>query len=386
MASCAGEGEQMRKRKILTCIGIRPDIIRLSEIIIELDKHFDQVIVDSGQHYDDNLSDVFYRELAKAKADHNLNIRSGTGCEKVSRLLERFEKVVLKEKPEFVIVLGDNDSSFGFGIVTAKLGVPLIHLEAGMRSRNRSMPEEINRIVLDHMADMNLCYLKSHAINLEDEGMSREKVWIIGNPILDIVLKHKDNVMKNGDAWKKKYPSKFFLMTCHRNENVISSKKLKNIMLFASMMGQRHGLPVVFPTFPKTIKYFKEHEIRIPSSDGMMLCEPVGFFEFLWLEQQAHMVFTDSGTVVEECAIMGKPCATIRDTTERNDLIDLGVNVLTGTDEVKNMITAAESIIGKELPFAAVRKRYGLGDRSVAEKVANILVGNSLKFSRRWKE
>ncbi|MBY9012575.1 MAG: UDP-N-acetylglucosamine 2-epimerase, partial [Candidatus Lokiarchaeota archaeon] len=198
-------------KKIITCIGIRPDIIRLSQIIKKLDTYFKNIIVDSGQHYDYNLNKIFYEQLEVRPPDYNLDVKSGTHATQVAKLMIEFEKVLLKEGPDFVIVLGDNNSSLGFSLATSKLNVPLIHIEAGMRSKNWIMPEEKNRVVIDHLADMNFCYLPEHRENLIKEGINPRRCWVVGNPIIDVV---------NAVETSFQQESPFYLVTCHRAENI----------------------------------------------------------------------------------------------------------------------------------------------------------------------
>jgi UDP-N-acetylglucosamine 2-epimerase (non-hydrolysing) len=198
-------------KKIITCIGIRPDIIRLSQIIKKLDAYFENIVVDSGQHYDYNLNKIFYEQLNVRIPEYNLNIKSGSHASQVAKLMIEFEKVLIKENPQFVVVLGDNNSSLGYALATSKLNIPLVHIEAGMRSKNWMMPEEKNRVIIDHLADMNICYLPEHRENLLREGLNPRRIWVTGNPIVDVVKLAKI-------TYKKKTP--FYLVTCHRAENV----------------------------------------------------------------------------------------------------------------------------------------------------------------------
>ncbi|MEJ2251524.1 MAG: UDP-N-acetylglucosamine 2-epimerase, partial [Candidatus Lokiarchaeota archaeon] len=210
-------------KKIITCIGIRPDIIRLSQIIKKFDQYFDNIVVDSGQHYDYNLNKIFYDQLGVRAPDYNLDIKSGSHAEQVGRLMIAFEKTLQKEQPDFVVVLGDNNSSLGFALATSKLNIPLVHIEAGMRSKNWEMPEEKNRIIIDHIADMNICYLEEHQQNLIREGLNPRRTWVVGNPIIEVV-----------HAVKPEFSQKesFYLVTCHRAENIEKPENLKRILDF----------------------------------------------------------------------------------------------------------------------------------------------------------
>jgi UDP-N-acetylglucosamine 2-epimerase (non-hydrolysing) len=353
------------KQKIISCIGIRPDIIRLSQILKELDMYFTNIIVDSGQHYDYNLNKIFYEQLDIRKPDFNLNIRSGTHAEQVGKLMIEFEKVLMKENPQCVIILGDNNSSLGFALATSKLNIPLVHIEAGMRSKNWIMPEEKNRIVIDHLADMNICYLPEHQDNLIAEGLDPRRSWVVGNPIIEVVKKVKPN-------FDQKEP--FYLVTCHRAENVEDKKNLQNILTFLGELYKKKNVEIKFILMPKTKNMMEKYSLSFPK--GINAIPPQGFLEFLGMEKGAELVITDSGTVVEECAILKTPCLTIRESTERIDLIERGVNTLTGIDE-NRMLNAAEFALSqKNEPIS----HYG---KNISKKICNILLGNSLNFHRK---
>ena len=353
-------------KKIITCIGIRPDIIRLSQIIKRLDKNFKNIIVDSGQHYDYNLNKIFYEQLEVRQPDYNLGVKSGTHATQVAKLMMEFEKTLLKEAPEFVIVLGDNNSSLGFSLTTSKLNIPLIHIEAGMRSKNWIMPEEKNRVIIDHLADMNICYLPEHRENLLKEGINPRTCWVVGNPIIEVVQSVNTSF---------KQDSPFYLVTCHRAENIELKGNLHKVLTFLGKLYETREVEIKFILMPKTKTMMEKFGLTFP--DGVKPIPPQGFLEFLGMEKEAELVLTDSGTVVEECAILGTPCMTIRESTERIDLIELGVNSLTGMD-IEQMINAAEFTLSHKIEPVT---HYG---KNIADKICNILIGNSLTFSKKY--
>ena len=316
-------------KKIITCVGIRPDIIRLSQIIKKLDQLFQNIIVDSGQHYDYNLNKIFYDQLDLRPADINLGIKSGSHATQVGTLMIAFESLLLQESPDFVIVLGDNNSSLGFALATSKLNITLVHIEAGMRSKNWQMPEEKNREIIDHIADFNFCYLPEHRDNLLREGLNPRRIWVVGNPIFEVVNAVQPNCP---------FTTPFYLVTCHRVENVEKQDNLSTILEFLGKLYGRYQVPIKFILMPKTSQKMEVYDITFP--DGIEAIPPQGYLEFLGMEKNADLVITDSGTVVEECAIFGTPCLTIRESTERIDLIELGVNTLTGLD-INQMLDAA---------------------------------------------
>ncbi len=351
-------------RKIITCIGIRPDIIRLSQIIKKLDKYFENIIVDSGQHYDYNLNKIFYEQLGVRIPNYNLNIKSGTHASQVAKLMIEFEKTLFEEKPEIVVVLGDNNSSLGFTLATSKLNIPIVHIEAGMRSKNWIMPEEKNRVIIDHLADLNICYLPEHKENLIREGINPRRCWVVGNPIIEVVQAVKTEF---------KQDTPFFLVTCHRAENTENERNLIKILKFLEELYKRKDLEIKFILMPKTKNMMENFNLSFP--EGIIPISPQGFLEFLGMEKEAVLVLTDSGTVVEECAILGTPCITIRESTERIDLIEHGANVLTGMN-VDHMLDAAELALSRKIEPVS---HYG---ENISEKICNILIGNSLNFNK----
>jgi len=351
-------------KKIVTCIGIRPDIIRLSQIIKKLDKHFNNIIVDSGQHYDYNLNKIFYEQLDVRPSDFNLDIKSGTHASQVAKLMIEFEKILIKEAPVFVVVLGDNNSSLGFALATSKLNIPLIHIEAGMRSKNWIMPEEKNRVVIDQLADMNICYLPEHRENLIREGINPRRCWVVGNPIIEVVHAVQPTFHQENP---------FYLVTCHRAENLEIKENLNKILAFLGKLYQKKNTEIKFILMPKAKLLMEKYGFEFP--EGIIPIPPQGFLEFLGMEKEAELVLTDSGTVVEECAIFGTPCITIRESTERIDLIELGVNSLSGMD-VDQMLDAAELALSHKIEPVT---HYG---KNISDKICNILIGNSLNFSK----
>lgn len=353
-------------KKIITCIGIRPDIIRLSQIIKKLDCFFENIIVDSGQHYDYNLNKIFYDQLGVRVPNYNLNIKSGSHAIQVAKLMIEFEKVLLKENPEFVIVLGDNNSSLGFALATSKLNISLVHIESGMRSKNWIMPEEKNRKIIDHLSDLNICYLPEHKENLLREGLNPRRCWVVGNPIIEVIQLAKPNYKQN---------SPFYLITCHRAENIEIKQNLTIILKFLEELYKRKKNEIKFILMPKTKSMMEKYGLLL--SEGIHPIPPQGFLEFLGMEKEAELVITDSGTVVEECAILGTPCLTIRESTERVDLIELGVNVLTGID-LEQMLDAAELALSRQIKPVT---HYGV---KISDKICNILLGNSLNFHRNF--
>ncbi|MFX1419070.1 MAG: UDP-N-acetyl glucosamine 2-epimerase, partial [Promethearchaeota archaeon] len=294
--------------------------------------------------------------------NYNLNIKSGTHASQVAKLMIEFEKTLFKEKPDFVVVLGDNNSSLGFSLATSKLNIPLVHIEAGMRSKNWIMPEEKNRVIIDHLADLNFCYLPEHKGNLVNEGINPRRCWVVGNPIIEVV---------NAVETKFKQDTPFYLVTCHRAENVENKENLHNILRFLGELYKRKKVEIKYILMPKTKQMMEKFDLTFP--EGINAIPPQGFLEFLGMEKEAELVISDSGTVVEECAIFGTACLTIRESTERIDLIEFGVNALTGIN-VNQMLDSAELALSRKIEPVS---HYG---KKISDKICNILIGNSLKF------
>ncbi|MFX1309499.1 MAG: UDP-N-acetyl glucosamine 2-epimerase, partial [Promethearchaeota archaeon] len=284
----------------------------------------------------------------------------------VAKLMIEFEKTLFNEKPEFVIVLGDNNSSLGFALATSKLNIPLVHIEAGMRSKNWLMPEEKNRVIIDRLADLNICYLPEHKDNLLREGINPRRCWVVGNPIIEVVKAVKTD-------FKQDKP--FYLVTCHRAENTENEKNLRKIITFLGELYNKKKVEIKYILMPKTRQMMEKYGISFP--EGINAIPPQGFLIFLGMEKEAELVISDSGTVVEECAILGTPCLTIRESTERIDLIELGINVLTGMD-IDQMLDSAELALTRNIEPIS---HYG---ENISDKICNILLGNSLEFHRRF--
>ena len=345
-------------KKAIIFLGIRPDIIRLSLIIKEMQAHFNVVLVDSSQHYDDNLNKIFYQEL---NIPEPIRLKTDTSPKgkQLGSIIEKTMEVLEKETPDFCVVLGDNDSSLCFTIATTKLKIPLVHIEAGMRSYNWEMAEEKNRRAIDHLADLNICYLQEHKENLMREGLFERNIFVVGNPIIDVVSLWSEKT-KRPDF--NKYGS-YVLVTLHRGENVDNKDKLQGILIALSKINKN----VVMVLMPRTKQKIEEFGFTLPPY--VKTIPPQSFLDFLSFEKYADSILTDSGTVVEEAFILGVPCVTIRDSTERVDLIRMGVNILTGT-KAEDILKAVES------PHAISINPESHYGSWVAEKIATVLRSN----------
>jgi UDP-N-acetylglucosamine 2-epimerase (non-hydrolysing) len=300
--------------RVLTIAGTRPEWVRLSRIIPKLDKACDHILVDTGQNYDKNLRDVFLEELDIRQPDYELGAVGSFG-EQLGILSKKLEAILLKEKPDVFLVLGDTNSSLG-AIIAKRLGIKVVHMEAGNRCYDDKVPEEVNRRIIDHSSDILLPYTERSRQNLLDEGIHSSRIYVTGNPILE--------VMNCYPSTRPETKEPYYLATLHRQENVDDPERLSKFIQAFSMLDSR----VLWSVHPRT-------KARLGSRvmpKNVKVIEPVGFKKFVGLEKYAKCVLTDSGTVQEECAILATPVVTLRDSTERPETIEAGCNFITGCD------------------------------------------------------
>ena len=316
--------------KILTVLGTRPEIIRLSLIIQKLDAVCDHVLVHTGQNFDPNLNDIFFKQLGIRTPDEFLSAK-GTFGEQVGIILSKTEKILLAEKPDKFLVLGDTNSALA-AIVAKRLGIPVYHMEAGNRCFDDRVPEETNRRIIDHSSDVLMPYTERSRQNLLREGIPSKRIFVTGNPILEVIRHHQAQIDQSDILDRLAiYPGKYFLITLHRAENVDDEKRLKQFANAFDLLQKQYELPLIVSTHPHTRTRLESFGIAVSNSQ-IRLMEPFGFFDFIALEQKAKCVLSDSGTVQEECAIFKVPNVTLRDVTERPETIECGSNILTGSD------------------------------------------------------
>lgn len=357
--------------KIMTILGTRPEIIRLSLIIKKLDKHCTHVLVHTGQNYDPNLKDVFLDSLEVRQPDYYLDARGRFG-EQAGIILKESEAVMLKEKPDRLLILGDTNS--GLAAITAKrLGIPVFHMEAGNRCYDDRVPEEVNRRIIDHSSDILMPYTQHSRENLLAEGIPSRRIYVTGNPIKEVIDFYAEaiktsSVLKDLGLKKKNY----FLVTLHRAENVDIPERLQQFMTALSQLHKEYGQPVVCSLHPRTRQKMKDFIIAV---EGVTFLEPLGFFPFVHLEQHARCVLSDSGTVQEECCIFKVPSVTLRDTTERPETVEAGSNILSGSDPER--ILECVNVALARPPDWLPPKEY-LAE-NVSETVLKIILGYSKK-------
>jgi UDP-N-acetylglucosamine 2-epimerase (non-hydrolysing) len=317
--------------KVMTILGTRPEIIRLSRIIEKLDSHCTHILVHTGQNFDKRLNDIFFEELNIRKPDYFLGIRSTSFGDQIAQILRESEKVLQKEKPDKLLLLGDTNSSLS-AIVAKRMGIPVFHMEAGNRCYDDRVPEEVNRRIIDHTSDILLPYTERSRANLIREGIHHSHIFVTGNPILEVIHYYQDRVNQSTILSQLNInKGKYFLVTLHRSENVDFQDRLCEFIRAFSTLSRHYGVPVICSLHPRTRDKIREFDIDIGQS-AIQFHEPFGFFDFVRLEQDALCVLSDSGTVQEECCIFHVPNVTIRDVTERPETIECGSNILSGAD------------------------------------------------------
>lgn len=353
---------------IAIILGTRPEIIKQSPIIREcIAKHLDYFILHTGQHYSYEMDRTFFLELELPEPKYNLDVGSGTHAEQTGRIMTGIEKVLMEEQPDIVLVQGDTNTVLAGALAAAKLHIKVGHVEAGLRSFDRMMPEEINRVVADHISDYLFAPTETARQNLLNEGIDEKKIFVTGNTIVDAVFQNMDIAKKRANILSIR-PKNYFLVTAHRQENVDSPEHLKNIIRGLEAIHEEYSQPVIFPMHPRTRKMVEQFNIQL---SGITVIEPTGFLEFLQLESNARLILTDSGGVQEESCILGVPCVTLRNTTERPETIDVGANMLVGT-RPEQILKGVKEMLNKQRHW---ENPYGDGSSSVS--IVNSISGTN---------
>ncbi len=319
--------------KYSVVLGTRPETIKLSGVIRYLEKeNKDFFIIHSNQHYSENLDAVFFKELELNKPKYNLNIGSGSHGAQTGKMLCGIEEILLKEKPDVVIVQGDTNTVLSGALAASKLHIDVAHIEAGLRSNDMMMPEELNRIMTDHISKYLFAPTDQTKQNLLNEGLDPKKVFVTGNTIVDAVIQNLELAEKRSEILKKLNLEKknYILLTSHRAENTDVESRLKGIIDGAQLLSEKLECSVIYPIHPRTKKMIEKYNLEL--NNNFILVDPLGFLDFIFLQKNARIVLTDSGGLQEESCILRVPCVTLRDNTERPETLDVGSNILAGTD------------------------------------------------------
>jgi len=316
-------------------VGTRPEIIKMSSIIRECEKqNLNYFILHTGQHYSYEMDRVFFEQLGLPPSKYNLDVGSGSHAEQTGKILIGVEKILQKQNPNIVLVEGDTNTVLATTLAAVKLHIKVGHVEAGLRSYDHTMPEEINRILTDHCSDILFAPTERSKQNLLKENIQEDKIFVTGNTIVDAVFQNrflatkKSNILNELGLQNQEY----FLVTIHRQENLDNRKRFEGILDGLKQLNKKYNLPVIYPVHPRAQKKMEEYKLN---SGKINLVKPLDFFDFLQLEENAKIVLTDSGGVQEEACIFGVPCVTLRDNTERPETLEVGANILAGTNPEK---------------------------------------------------
>jgi UDP-N-acetylglucosamine 2-epimerase (non-hydrolysing) len=322
--------------KVINVVGARPNFMKVAPVVEAMRRRaseFAPLVVHTGQHYDARMSEAFFRDLRMPEPDVHLGVGSDSHARQTAAVMRSFEPVVLKERPDWVVVVGDVNSTLACALVCAKLGVRVAHVEAGLRSRDRTMPEEINRLLTDQLADLLLTPSEDADRNLLAEGVPPERIRMVGNVMIDSLLSHRARARASAVLSDLGLADRAYaVLTLHRPSNVDDAGALRRILDALGAIGER--LPVVFPAHPRTRKRLAEFGLLAEAerAPGLRLVEPLGYLDFLRLYSSARLVLTDSGGLQEETTALGVPCLTLRENTERPVTVELGTNRLVGND------------------------------------------------------
>lgn len=362
----------MQKLKVMTILGTRPEIIRLSRVLPKMDQYFNHILVFTKQSYDFELSDIFFNELKIRKPDYILEVKAETLGSQIANIIRESEKVILQEQPDAVLILGDTNSSLS-AINAKRMHIPIFHMEAGNRSFDWDVPEEVNRRIVDHISDYNLSYTEHSRRYLIQEGIKPNNIFVTGSPLAEVFSNFSQDIELSKILEDLNLePEKYFLVSAHREENVDNTERLKELFSSLEALAKEYNYPIVVSLHPRTKKRLEEEKIKINSK--IILSKPFGYFEYCNLQKNAFCVLSDSGTIQEESAILDFPAVQIRVSTERPEAFDTGSIILIGfnknaiLDAIKLAVSAKTSGEKTVLP-----KDYK--DINVSTKVVKLIMG-----------
>ncbi len=359
--------------KVLNVVGARPNFMKVAPIVEAMkrrEEDFSPLVLHTGQHYDASMSDAFFRDLELPEPDIYLGVGSDSAAAQIAAIMKQFEPVVVKEKPDWVLVVGDVNSTLACALVCSKLGVKVAHVEAGLRSRDRTMPEEINRLLTDQVADLLFTPSADADANLRSEGIPPERIRLVGNVMIDSLLKYLEPAQHSKIREQLGVAdSHYALLTLHRPSNVDNPVVFARLLNALEEISSR--LPIIFPIHPRTRKMMGELDLdeRLAGIVGLRLTKPLGYLDFLGLLSNAHLVLTDSGGIQEETTALGIPCLTLRENTERPITVELGTNTIVGTDPQK-ITRAASAVLNSVAPGGV---SIPLWDGRTAERIVDEL-------------
>ncbi len=354
--------------KVMTVLGTRPEIIRLSRIVEKLDGLCQHILVHTGQNFDPNLNDLFFQQLGVRQPDYFLGVRGETFGAQIGQIIMEAERVLLKERPDRLLILGDTNSGL-VAIVAKRLGIPVYHMEAGNRCYDDRVPEEVNRRVIDHSSDILLPYTERSRANLLREGLESRRIFVTGNPILE-VLRHYEPEIARSDVLGRLGLERqnYFLVTMHRAENVDIEERLRSLTLALESLQKQYDVPVICSLHPRTRNKMERFDV---SAEKIQFHAPFGLFDFISLERNALCALSDSGTVQEECCIFRVANVTIRDVTERPETVECGSNMLSGA-EPETILRSVRAVLAQKGEWT-IPPEYMI--ENVSSTVAKIILG-----------
>jgi UDP-N-acetyl-L-fucosamine synthase len=375
----------MKRLKVMTIMGTRPEIIRLSRVMSRLDTYTDHVIVHTGQNWDYELNDIFFQDLEVRKPDHFLGVGGGTLGETLGKILAETERVLDEEKPDAVLILGDTNSAIS-AIMARRMKIPIYHMEAGNRSFDRNVPEETNRKMVDHISDFNLVYTEHARRHLLSEGCHHRRIYLTGSPMREVLEHYRSRIESSDVLLRLGLEARgYFIVSLHREESVDSSSRLSALVTALNLIAERYEKPIIVSTHPRTRK-------RLDMLEGLTLdhrvqwMKPFGFHDYNHLQMQSFCAISDSGTIAEESSILGFPAITPRDAIERPEALDVGCLIMTGVDP-GTILAGVEAVTQcfKEREVAGLQRPVP-GDYCIAntsERAVNLILGTA-RLSNSW--
>jgi UDP-N-acetyl-L-fucosamine synthase len=366
--------DHMNTLKVMTILGTRPEIIRLSETIKKLDTFVNHVLVHTNQNYDYELNHIFFEELGLRKPDYILDVKNSSIGGQIGNILSQTEEVLLKEKPDAVLILGDTNSALSC-IVAKRMKIPIFHMEAGNRCFDDRVPEEINRRIVDHTADINLPYTDHARRNLLREGLSSDTIFVTGSPMAEVLSINATKIDNSSILNDLRLENeKYFLISIHREENVDNSDNLKKILQALELIVSRYGYPLIISTHPRTKRRISE--LNFEKNDLLRFHKPFGMFDFVNLQKKAYCVLSDSGTIHEDAGIMGIPALVVRESSERPEAFDTGNVILTGV-EPQTILTSIEVVRAQFENGVRFNIPFNYQEINVSDKVVRLIIGMS---------
>ncbi len=372
---------KLKKLKIATIIGTRPEIIRLSSTIKLLDKYLNQIIIHTGQNYDYELNEIFFEDLGLRKPDYFLGVDTSSLGHVLGETLIKSEEVFIKEEPDAVLILGDTNSSIA-GIIAKRLRIPIFHMEAGNRSFDMNVPEEINRRIIDHIADFNLVYTEHARRHLLSEGLQHRRIYLTGSPMYEVLHDNMEKIEKSVILKKLNLENKkYFIVSTHREENVDNPEHLEKILNVLNTLAEEYNVPVVVSTHPRTKNRLET--LKSKSIDSrIQFLKPFGFFDYVNLQKNSLCAISDSGTISEESAILSFPAISLRQSMERPEAQDSGTIILTGFNS-DIVVNSVRSVIDEHKlnKYQHIPDEYSI--KNTSWRVLKLILGNT-KLSNKW--